>query len=172
MGHILTNKGVKVDPEKVKSIVKMTAPTSIEEVQGLNGFVNYLAKFLQQLATVMEPIRKLTRKNTPWEWSKQQQEAFEAVKKLATESPVLRYYNPDQELQVQCDASQRGLDATLLQEGPYADCLCKSCPYRDRGKICTAGEKKCLPSSSPLKSSITTLMVDLSKCSVITNHLR
>ena len=101
----------------MKAIVEMPAPTSIEEVQRLNGFVNYLAKFLPQLATVMEPIRKLTRNNTPWEWSKQQQEAFEAVKKLATESPVLRYYNPDQELQVQCDASQRGLGAALLQEG-------------------------------------------------------
>ena len=70
MGHILTDRGVKVDPEKVKAIVEMPAPTSIEEVQRLNGFVNYLAKFLPQLTTVMEPIRKLTRKNSPWEWSK------------------------------------------------------------------------------------------------------
>ena len=64
MGYILTDEGVKIDPEKVKAIVEMPAPTSIEEVQRLNGFVNYLAKFLPQLATIMESIRKLTRKNT------------------------------------------------------------------------------------------------------------
>ena len=32
MGYILTDKGVKIDPEKVKAIVEMPAPTSIEEV--------------------------------------------------------------------------------------------------------------------------------------------
>ena len=68
---ILMGDGVKIDPEKVNAILKMPAPTSVEEVQRLNGFVNYLAKFLPQLATIMEPIRKLTRKDTPWEWSAQ-----------------------------------------------------------------------------------------------------
>ena len=90
----------------MKAIVEMPVPVSIEEeLQRLNGFVNYLAKFLPQIATIMEHIRKLVRKNTPWEWSEQQQEEFEAMKKFGTESPVLRYYNPDQELQVQCDAT-------------------------------------------------------------------
>ena len=64
MGYILTDKGVKIDPEKEKAIVEMPAPTSIEEVQRLNGSGNYLAKFLPQFATIMESIRKLTRKNT------------------------------------------------------------------------------------------------------------
>ena len=64
MEYILTDKGVKIDPEMVKAIVEMPAPMSIEEVRRLNGFVNYLTKFLPQLATIMEPICKLTRKNT------------------------------------------------------------------------------------------------------------
>ena len=64
MEYILTDKGVKIDPEMVKAIVEMPAPMSIEEVGRLNGFVNYLTKFLPQLATIMEPICKLTRKNT------------------------------------------------------------------------------------------------------------
>ena len=48
---------------------EMLPSTTVEEVQRLHGFVNYLAKFLPQLATIMEPIRQLTRKDATWEWS-------------------------------------------------------------------------------------------------------
>ena len=43
MGHILTGKGIKIDPDKMKAIVEMPAPTIVEEVQRLNDFVNYQA---------------------------------------------------------------------------------------------------------------------------------
>ena len=58
--------------------------------------------------------------------SAEQQQAFEIVKKFVTESPVLSYYNPEQELQVQCDASQHGLGAALLQQGKSIACASRT----------------------------------------------
>ena len=69
MGHLLTNQGLKPDPAKVEAITKFPKPQDVEGVQHLNGFVNYLAKFLPKLSEVMEPIRRLTRKNAPWNWT-------------------------------------------------------------------------------------------------------
>ncbi|CAB3988819.1 Hypothetical predicted protein [Paramuricea clavata] len=117
MGHIFSSEGIKIDPDKVEAVKEMPRPTDVEAVQRLNSFVNYLAKFLPKLADVMEPIRRLTRKDTDWIWAKEQEKAFEDVKKLLTEAPVLSYYNPESELEIQCDASQKGLGATLLQQG-------------------------------------------------------
>ncbi|KAK3703506.1 hypothetical protein QZH41_002225 [Actinostola sp. cb2023] len=65
----------------------------------------------------MEPIRRLTRKDVDWKWSDEQEKAFNEVKKLVTNAPVLSYYDPDSELEIQCDASQKGLGAALLQHG-------------------------------------------------------
>ena len=92
----------------------MPRPADVEAVQRLNGCVNYLAKFLPRLADVMEPIRRLTRADTKWVWTAEQEKAFQDVKKLVTEAPVLSYYNPNGELEIQCDASQKGIGATLL----------------------------------------------------------
>ena len=42
----------------------MPRPQNVEDAQRLNGIVNYLAKFLPRLTEAMEPIRRLTRKDT------------------------------------------------------------------------------------------------------------
>ena len=80
MGHLLTADGLKAGPEKVKAVLNMPKPTNVKEVQRLVGFVNYLAKFLPQLSTVCEPLRKLACKDNKWMWESQQEESFNTIK--------------------------------------------------------------------------------------------
>ena len=112
MVHGLTSNSVKIDPEKVKAVQDMPKPEDVEGIQRVNGFVNYLAKFLPHLADVMEPLWRPTRKDV-----EEQDKSFEEVKKLVTAAPILSYYDPKEELVIQCDASQKGLGAALLQKG-------------------------------------------------------
>ena len=116
-GHVFTDQGVEADPERLKAIQELPKSENVERAQRLNGFVNYLSKFLPRLAEAMEPIRRLTRKEATWKWTVEQQKALEQVKKLATEAPVLSYFDHKCQLDIQCDASQRGLGAALMQRG-------------------------------------------------------
>ena len=117
LGHLITHQGLKPDPTKVEAVKQMQQPSDVEGVQRLNGFVNYLARFLPGLTDAMGPIRQLTSKDVPWNWSSVQDKALREVKRLVSEAPILCYYDPKKELTMQCDGSKTGLGAALVQEG-------------------------------------------------------
>lgn len=117
MGHLLTTEGLCPDPEKVAAVQHMQTPTDVKSLQRFLGFVNYLAKFLPHLSDVCEPLRRLTDKDVEWTWLSQHESAVDTVKQLVTCHPVLKYYNLQEEVTLQCDASETGLGAALLQNG-------------------------------------------------------
>ncbi|UYV75303.1 K02A2.6-like [Cordylochernes scorpioides] len=104
------------DPEKVKALKEMPHPESITELKSFLGFATYLCKFMPNISMISEPLRKLIMKNSTWSWSKNHQAAFEQIKDLASKAPILRYFDADKSIAIQCDASKHGLGATLLQE--------------------------------------------------------
>ena len=117
MGHLVTADGLKPDPGKIDAVCNMPKPKDVKAVWQFWGFVNYLAKFLPRLSETLEPIQQLTCKEVPWQWRHEHDAAFEKVKDLVTQAPLLKYYNPTNELTVQCDASEKGLGAAL-KPGP------------------------------------------------------
>jgi hypothetical protein len=116
-GHRITKDGVKVDEAKVRAIRDMPRPTDVSGVKRLCGMVQYMARFLPDLAGTLEPIRTLTRKDTPFIWSAQCDKAFNTLKKNLTESPVLAYFDSSKEVRIQVDSSKDGIGAVLLQDG-------------------------------------------------------
>lgn len=116
-GHILTSCGVKADPDKIKSILEMAAPADAQSLLRFLGMTTYLTKYLPSLATVAEPLRSLTKKGEPWNWTQQHARAFQQLKEMVTSTPVLRYFDEKKEITIQCDSSSVGLGAALLQAG-------------------------------------------------------
>ena len=117
IGHIATGEGLKVDPSKVKAIREMPAPTDIAGVQRMLGLAQYLSKFLPHLSDITKPLRELTQQDVEWAWDEPQKMALKSLKDAVTRTPVLRYFNVKEDVTLQCDASQSGLGAALLQNG-------------------------------------------------------
>lgn len=79
--------------------------------------VNYLQKFAPNLSKATAPMRELKEENQ-FVWDEEVQgRSFEQVKQLISESPVLKYFDPKADTQLQCDASHKGLGACLMQSG-------------------------------------------------------
>ena len=105
MGHILGADALQADPEKITGIREMPRPTDVQGVQRLIGVVTYLSKFLPQLSTVCEPLRRLTGSQAVFDWLSQHEEAFIKIKELITQAPVLRYFDVNKEVTIECDSS-------------------------------------------------------------------
>ena len=91
--------------------------TDVTGVQRVMGTVGYLAKFLPRLSEVSQPLRQLTKKRTEFLWDEVHDRAFSRIKELVTAPPLLKYYECEKDLVIQCDVSEGGLGAALLQDG-------------------------------------------------------
>lgn len=114
-GHILSMSGIKPKHDKVQAVKEFRTPVSAEEVRSFLGLVNYVGKFIPNLATVSEALRRLTKKEVSFEWGSEQQWAFETLKRNLTDNLLLGYYNVKYRTQVVADASPVGLGAVLTQ---------------------------------------------------------
>ena len=117
LGHTITDQGLEADTSKVDALLKMQRPADKKGVARFQAMVHYLARFLPQLSETRAPIRSLLKEDVEWNWNATHDKAFEHIKQLLTQAPLLAYYDPKAELSIECDASHSGLGAALLQKG-------------------------------------------------------
>ena len=116
LGHLVSEKGFEPLPEKLESIRKMPAPRTAKEVKQFLGLIGYYRKFIPRFADTSRPLTKLTRHNISFEWTDQCAKAFNHLRELLMEYPILRYPNPTQGYILYTDASGIGWSGVLTQE--------------------------------------------------------
>jgi hypothetical protein len=79
LGFIVSQRGIEVDPDKVRAIQEMPAPRTEREVRGFLGRLNYISRFISHMTATCEPIFKLLRKDQAVEWNSDCQSAFEKI---------------------------------------------------------------------------------------------
>ncbi|KAA3485494.1 RNA-directed DNA polymerase (Reverse transcriptase), Ribonuclease H-like protein [Gossypium australe] len=80
LGFIVSEKGIEVDPNKIKAIQELPPPRTQKEVRGFLGRLNYIARFISQLTERCDPIFRLLRKHNPGVWNEECQETFDKIK--------------------------------------------------------------------------------------------
>ena len=117
MGHVVSAEGIRVDPRKIEAILEWKPPKSVSEIRSFLGLAGYYRRFVEGFSVMAAPLTKLIRKGVPFVWTEKQQEAFERLKKVLTEAPVLIQPESGKDFTVYSDASHVGLGCVLMQEG-------------------------------------------------------
>lgn len=121
LGHELSSLGIKPLEKYLKVIETFRAPETIEEIQSFLGLVNFVGKWIPNLSTLTEPMRKLLRQkihknaNITALWQKEQAVALNELKSCLSKIPTLGYYDPKDRTQVIADASPVALGSVLVQ---------------------------------------------------------
>ncbi|XP_061564077.1 uncharacterized protein K02A2.6-like [Cololabis saira] len=113
LGHKVDSTGLHPVHDKVAAIQDAPAPTSVTELKAYLGLLNYY-----NLSTILAPVHKLLRKDTKWQWGKEQVDSFQHSKQLMQSAEVLVHYDPEKDLVLSCDASPHGVGAVLSHRMP------------------------------------------------------
>ncbi|CAC5425334.1 unnamed protein product [Mytilus coruscus] len=116
MGHILSEHGIGVSDSQLQAIKEARKPQTVTEVKSFMGLVNFTGRFIPNLATIAEPLNRLMKKNKPFNWGPEQDDAFEKLKQCLANNTNLAYFDINADTQVIADASPVGLGAVLVQK--------------------------------------------------------
>ena len=95
----------------------MAVPRNKQELQSLLGMFNYLGKSIPNLAAKTQDLRALVKKNVEFVCEETHTKILEALKAEVKDNTILQYFDKQKEIVFECDVSQKGLGACILQDG-------------------------------------------------------
>ena len=93
MGMLLSEKGIRPIEDRVKALLEAEEPKNATDVRSFLALANYSSRFLPHFATLSEPLRRLTKKETPFEFGPEQTKSLESLKQKMAEACTLAYFD-------------------------------------------------------------------------------
>ena len=107
---------IEANPDKIKEILDMEAPTSLKEVQKLTGRLASLGSFISKCGGKCLPFFKALKKVKDFIWTDESQKPFEDLKRYMVEPPLLAKSNADEVLYLYLAVSDKAISALLVKE--------------------------------------------------------
>ena len=78
-----------MDPVKLAAVKQWPQPKTVKDIQKFLGFCNFYRRFVKAYLELARPLFNLTKKGTPFLWTKRHDQAFTELQDALTSSPVL-----------------------------------------------------------------------------------
>jgi transposase InsO family protein len=116
LGHVASQGGVSIDPERVQSIKDVRPPANRKSLQSFLGKINFIRRFVPNFAERIKPLSALLKKDVAFRWDNKTNKSFEDIKDAISQAPVL--INPDfsRDFIIFSFASQDTIAGVLMQK--------------------------------------------------------
>ena len=117
VGMLLSEEGIRSDPEKIRAIAEFPTPTNLTQLRSFLGMVGALPTVSSQITTLIGPLRDLRKTKNHFLWTQDHSDAFEALKShICNSDEVLALFDPNRPTRLETDASRlHGLGFVLRQ---------------------------------------------------------
>ena len=114
LGFMVSQRGIEVNPEKVRAIIELEPLRTVKEVQSLNGKITALNRFVLKAMDKCLPFFHTLRKL--FEWTDECQMAFDNLKSYLSSPQLLNPFKPREELYLYLAVSHAVVSTTLVRE--------------------------------------------------------
>ena len=115
LGHVISKEGMTPCPTKVEAILKFTPPKTLTGVQSFIGFANFYNSYIPEFSKHTFHLRQLIKEKTKIKWSDKAQRAWNNLRELIVNAPILAYPRLNQPFILSTDASKSGVGSILSQ---------------------------------------------------------
>ena len=117
LGHVVSSRGITVDPAKIEAVMKWPRPTTVTEVRSFLGLAGYYIRFVQDFSKISSALTQLTKKGKPFVWTSACEQSFQELNERLVTALVLTVPHGSGNLVMYSDASGKGLGCVLMQKG-------------------------------------------------------
>jgi hypothetical protein len=89
LGHVVSKEGTRLDPGKIETVLHFLTPKIVRSVRLFLGLIGYYQKYIQSYLRLASPLFELTRKDVAFVWDMGCQQAYQALKAMLVDAPVL-----------------------------------------------------------------------------------
>nr|GFC60089.1 putative reverse transcriptase domain-containing protein [Tanacetum cinerariifolium] len=115
LGHVVNSEGIHVDSNKNEVVKNWKPPKTPTEIRSFLGLAGYYRRFIASFSKIAKPLTLLTHKNKKFEWGDEQENAFQTLKDLLCDAPILALPEGADDFVVYCDVSNQGFGCVLIQ---------------------------------------------------------
>ena len=113
---IVSQRGIKVNPEKIKAILNINRPTCLKDIQRLTGYVVAVSWFVSRLGEKALPLYKLLKKADKFTWTDEADAALKQLKEILSSAPILAAPEPGEPLLIYMAATNRVISIVVVVE--------------------------------------------------------
>ena len=93
LGHVVSSEGIHTDLEKTRSVREWPSPKNVSELRSFLGLLSYYRRFFHNFAVKAEPLLRVTRTTSRFQWKEEKENAFSELKSTLVQPTVLAYPN-------------------------------------------------------------------------------
>ena len=116
LGHIISKDVIRIDPYRIQAILQVPHPRNIKELQSFLGKINFLRRFIPNLAELTRLLKNMLKKDSKVKWTMEARQAFEDINRALTNTPVLTSPRFDRDFIIFSFSSEHTIAALLLQK--------------------------------------------------------